>query len=60
MVAHRVTRMVWLILNQQIRFLEPRQETNSTAKLRRAQKLSRALSRLGYQVRLKPIQPAHA
>jgi len=59
-VAHRLTRLVWLILNKQIRFLEPGQETNPKAKLRRAQKLSLALRRLGYEVSLKPLQPTHA
>jgi transposase len=59
-VAHRLTRLVWLILNKQIRFVEQGEETDPKAKLRRAQKLSRALSRLGYQVTLTPIQPAHA
>jgi len=59
-VAHRLSRLVWLILNKQIRFVEQGEETNPQAKLRRAQKLARALRRLGYQVSLTPIQPAHA
>ena len=59
-VAHRLTRLVWLILNRQVRFVEQGEQTNPKAKLRRAQKLARALRRLGYQVSLTPIQPAHA
>lgn len=59
-VAHRLTRLVWLILNRQVRFVEQGEETNPKAKLRRAQKLARALRRLGYQVSLTPIQPAQA
>src|SRR5580692_10445507 len=46
-VAHRLSRLVWLILNKQIRFVEQGEETNPQAKLRRAQKLARALRRLG-------------
>ncbi len=59
-VAHRLSRLVWLILNKQIRFVEQGEQTNPKAKLRRAQKLARALRRLGYQVSLTPIQPTHA
>jgi len=59
-VAHRLTRLVWLILTRQVRFVEQGEETNPKAKLRRAQKLARALRRLGYQVSLTPIQPAQA
>jgi transposase len=59
-VAHRLSRLVWLILNKQVRYIEKGDETNPKAKQRRAQKLALALRRLGYEVILKPIQPAQA
>ena len=59
-VAHRLTRLVWLILNKQVRFVEKGEETSPKAKQRRAQKLTQSLRRLGYEVILKPIQPAQA
>lgn len=57
-VAHRLSRLVWLILNKQVRYVEQGQETNPKAKQRRAQKLAQSLRRLGYEVLLKPLQPA--
>ncbi len=51
-VAHRLSRLVWPILNKKVRYVEQGEETNPKAKRRRAQKLT--------QVILKPIQPAPA
>ena len=59
-VAHRLTRLVWLILNKQVRFVEQGEDTNPKARQRRAQKLALSLRRLGYEVILKPRQPAQA
>jgi hypothetical protein len=59
-VAHRLSRLVWLILNKQLCYVEQGEETNPKAKQRRAQKLAKSLRRLGYDVTLKPIQPVQA
>jgi transposase len=56
-VAHRLGRLVWKILHDGICYLEKGEETNPKAKKRRAQKLTQALRRLGYNVSLAPIQP---
>jgi transposase len=59
-VAHRLSRLVWLILNKQVRYIEKGEDTNPKAKQRRAQKLARSLRRLGYEVILRPAQPTQA
>ena len=56
-IAHRLGRLLWKILHEQISYLEQGQETNPKAKKRRAQKLAQALRKLGYQVSLTPINP---
>jgi transposase len=55
-IAHRLGRLVWKILHDSVRYIEQGQETNPQAQKRRAQKLSQALRKLGYQVTLTPIQ----
>jgi transposase len=59
-VAHRLSRLVWLILNKQVRYIEQGEETNPKARRRRVQKLTQSFRRLGYEVSLTPIQPAQA
>lgn len=56
-IAHRLGRLLWKILHDSVRYREQGQETNPKAQKRRAQKLTLALRKLGYQVTLTPIQP---
>lgn len=56
-IAHRIARVVWLILHKGVAYMEQGGETNPKAKKRRAQKLAKALRKLGYNVSLTPIQP---
>jgi hypothetical protein len=56
-VAHRLAKLVWKILHQGVSYIEQGQETNPRAKQRRAQKLARALRKLGYAVTLAEINP---
>lgn len=56
-IAHRLGRLLWKILHDSVRYMEQGQETNPKAQKRRAQKLTLALRKLGYQVTLTPIQP---
>jgi len=58
-VRHRLARLVWKILHQGVEYVEQGQETTPAAKQRRAQKLAKALRKLGYSVTLAEIrQPA--
>ncbi len=59
-VAHRLGRVVWIILHEGVSYIEQGAESNPKAKKRRAQKLARALRNLGYQVTLTPINPEPA
>ena len=55
-IAHRLARLVWKIVHHGVRYIEQGQQTNPKAQKRRAQKLTQALRKLGYQVTLTPIQ----
>jgi transposase len=57
-IAHRLCRLVWKILHDGVSYIEQGEETTPQAKKRRAQKLSQALRKLGYQVTLTPITPS--
>ena len=59
-IAHRLARLVWKILHDGIRFVEQGQETSPAAKKRRAQKMVRALRKLGFAVALTPVAPEPA
>ncbi len=56
-IAHRLCRLVWKILHDQVRYIEQGGETTPQAKKRRAQRLARALRKLGYNVALTPLVP---
>jgi transposase len=56
-IAHRLGRLVWKILHQQVRYVERGEETTPQARKRRAQKLTQALRKLGYAVTLNPLTP---
>jgi len=59
-IAHRLCRLVWKILHDGVRYIEQGLETTPQAKQRRAQKLAKALRKLGYNVAITPIAPAPA
>jgi len=61
-VAHRLARLVWKILHENVRYIEQGENTTPQAQKRRAQKLTRALRKLGYSVTLTSVasQPAGA
>lgn len=56
-VAHRLGRLVWIILHRGVCYVEHGEETNPKARKRRAQKLALALRKLGYAVTLSPLTP---
>jgi transposase len=53
-VAHRLCRLVWKILHQNVNYEERGNRPNSNAVRKRANKLIRELRALGYQVQLTP------
>ena len=57
-IAHRLCRLIWKILHDGISYIEQGAEPTPQAKKLRAQKLTQALRKLGYQVTLAPITPA--
>jgi transposase len=59
-VAHRLCRLVWIILHRGESYIEKGGETTPQAKKRRAQKLSQALRKLGYNVVLTATAPEAA
>ena len=56
-VAHRLCRLIWKILHDGVGYIEQGNETTPQAKKRRAQKLTQALRKLGYQVTLTAVIP---
>lgn len=59
-IAHRLCRVVWKILHEEVAFVEQGSEPNPRAKRQRAQTLVRTLRKLGYEVDIKPRTPAIA
>ena len=59
-VAHRLCRLIWKILHDGVGYIEQGNETTPQAKKRRAQKLTQALRKLGYQVTLTAVIPGAA
>lgn len=59
-IAHRLCRVVWKILHEGVRFIEQGNESDPTVRKHRAQRLARALRKLGYNVEITPIAPAAA
>lgn len=60
-IAHKLCRLVWKVLHDQVSYIEQGQELNPKAKRRRAKKLMQALRQLGYDVTISSPapQPAH-
>jgi hypothetical protein len=59
-VVNRVNRVAWKILHDKVRFVEQSPERDAKAQRERAQRLARALRKLGYPVELKLRNPAPA
>jgi transposase len=59
-IAHRLCRVVWKILHEGVRFIEQGHELDPKAKKQRTRMLTRALRKLGYEVAIRPINPATA
>lgn len=55
-IAHKLARLVWKILHDQVHYLERGQESDPAIKRRRANKMIRALRSMGYQVQIQPAQ----
>ena len=58
-VAHRLAVVVWKILYQHLEYIEYGDETTPQARKRRAQKLTRALRNLGYNITLPELTMAN-
>lgn len=54
-IANKLCRLVWKVLHDGVSYIEQAAETTPQAKKRRAQKLTQALRKLGYQVAITPI-----
>lgn len=57
-IAHRLCRLVWLILHKGVRYEERGPAVSQKSKQARTNKMIRELRRLGYQVGLPATQPA--
>jgi hypothetical protein len=56
-IAHRLCRLVRKILHDGISYIEQGADITPQARKRRAQKLTQALRKLGFQVTLNPLTP---
>ena len=54
-IANRLCRLAWKILHEGVSYIEQGAETTPQAKKRRAQRLTQALRKLGYQVAITPV-----
>jgi transposase len=54
-IAHKLGRLVWKILHDQIHYIEQGIEPSPQAKKQRARKLAQALRKLGYNVTFTPL-----
>jgi transposase len=59
-IAHKLARLVWKILHDGVRYIERGEESNPTVKRRRANKMVRALRRMGYKVEISSPNPLPA
>ena len=57
-VAHRLCRLVWIILHRGVEYVEHASEPNPRVKCQRVRTLLHTLRKLGYTVELKPLTPA--
>lgn len=59
-VAHRLARLVWLILHAGVNYVEKGAETDPRSRKYRAKKLLKALQNLGYNVTIEDVSPQPA
>jgi transposase len=59
-VAHKLCRLVWKILHDQVDYIEQGSEPNPKAKQQRARALLRRLKKLGYEVTIPDLNQAQA
>ena len=59
-IAHRLCRLLWLLLHKGVRYEERGQILNAKAKKRRATRLIRELRKLGYRVEKEPLEATTA
>jgi transposase len=57
-IAHRLCRLLWLILHKGVRYEERGPAVNAKAKAKRAAKMIRELKKMGYRVEGEPLQAA--
>jgi len=59
-MAHRLARLVWKLLHDNLRYVEKGDNASPQVQKRRAQRLTQAFRKLGYTVTLTPraSQPA--
>ena len=57
-VAHRLCRLVWKMLHENVSYIEQGSQPDARTKRRRARNLLRALRKLGYEVNLQPTSTA--
>ena len=56
-IANRLCQLAWKFLHDRVSYVEQAAEPKPQAKKRRAQEISQALRKLGYQVAITPIAP---
>jgi len=54
-IAHKLCRLVWKVLHEGLHYVEQGDESSPKAKQQKAQKLIRALRRMGFAVQVSPI-----
>jgi len=59
-IAHRICRLVWKILHDQVDYIEKGGQGDPKTKQQRARKLLRALRKLGYDATIANLHPAQA
>jgi len=59
-IVHRLCRLVWKILHDQVRFVERSAQRDPKAVKKRAQALTASLRKLGYNVHITPLNPTPA
>ncbi len=57
-IAHKLCRLVWKILHDAVRYIEQGQESTPHAKKQRAQKMIKALRKMGYSVQITSLNPS--
>ena len=59
-IAHKLARLVWKILHDQVHYIERGQESDPGVHRRRANKMVRALRQMGYKVEISSLNPQPA